>query len=168
MTATLDTTTHAEQQTTDAEEQGTKRMRIWSLGVRGLASRALGAVLVLTSLGLWIEPGTQMAVDLVLMKLGVSLFLGFVGLALMQDKPRAQDPEVEIDTVRREVRIARPRGRRPSVIRRIAIRDLGRAEAVGDVIRLTAANGALLAAISLPDADAWSSLYGALQDAGKL
>ncbi|WP_299703104.1 hypothetical protein [uncultured Tateyamaria sp.] len=160
MTATFDTLT-------DAEKQGTKRMRMWSLGARGLASRAFGAVLVLTSLGLWIEPGTQMAVDLVLMKLGVSLFLGFAGLALMQDKPQAQDPEVQIDTVRREVRIARPRGRR-SVIRRIAIRDLGRAEAVGDVIRLTAANGAFLAAITLPDPDAWSSLYGALQDAGKL
>ncbi|WP_299603147.1 hypothetical protein [uncultured Tateyamaria sp.] len=168
MTATFETTTQAEQQATDAEQQGNKRTRMWSLGARRIASRAFGAVLVLASLGLWIEPGTEMAVDLVLMKLGVSLFLGFAGLALMQDKLQAQDPEVQIDTVRREVRIARPGGRRRSVIRRIAIRDLGRAEAVGDVIRLTAANGAFLAAITLPDPDAWSSLYGALQDAGKL
>ncbi|GGX48143.1 hypothetical protein GCM10007385_14950 [Tateyamaria omphalii] len=161
MTATFDTTPHTEQ-------HGPESTRIWSLGARGIASRALGAVLVLASLGLWIEPGAQMAIDLLVMKLGVSLFLGFAGLALMQDMSRGQDPEVQIDTVRREVRIARQRGRRTSVIRRIAIRDLGRAEAVGNVIRLTAANGALLAAVSLPDADAWSSVYGALQDAGKL
>lgn len=140
----------------------------WPQKTGEIACRALGVLLVLAALGLWIEPGAHMVTDLVLMKLGVSLFLGFAGLALMQHKSATQDPEVQIDTVRREVRIARPRGRHRSVIRRIAIRDLGRAEAAGNVIRLTAANGALLAAITLNDPDTWSSLHGALQDAGKL
>ncbi|WP_299549368.1 hypothetical protein [uncultured Tateyamaria sp.] len=161
MTATFDAMT-------DTGQQGTTRLRGFFLGARGIASRATGGLLVLASFGLWLEPGSQTAMDLVLMKLGVSLFLGFAGLTLMQDKPRMHEPEVQIDTVRREVRITRPDGGRRSIIRRIAIRDLGRAEVVGDVIRLTAANGEFLAAVSLPDPEMWSSLHDALQDAGKL
>lgn len=157
MTATFD-------MMSDTDQHRGARLRAWSCGARGIVSRASGALFVLAAVGLWLEPGAQEAMDLLLIKLGVSLFMGFVGLALIQDKPTTLAPEVQIDTMRGEVRIAQPVG--PA--RRIAIRDLGRAEAVGDVIRLTAANGAFLAAVSLPDPDAWSRLHGALRDAGKL
>ncbi|MFP4327813.1 MAG: hypothetical protein ACLFQL_07370 [Paracoccaceae bacterium] len=51
--------------------------------IAGLVSGIAGAGLVAAALGLWVLPGASMAADLLLMKLGLSLFLGLGGLALI-------------------------------------------------------------------------------------
>jgi len=51
--------------------------------VADILSGVTGAGLVAAALGLWVLPGSSMAADLLLMKLGLSLFLGLGGLALI-------------------------------------------------------------------------------------
>lgn len=161
MTATFDAITDTDQ--TDAPAALDAHALFMTYG-----RKIAGAALLLAGLGLWLEPGAQFDAELLLMKLGVSLTFGFAGLALMQTRTGSSGQEVEIDTLRREVRLIRSQGRKRVMLRRTAIRDLGRAEQVGDMVRLTAANGDFLAEVSLADAAVRSSLCGALRDAGKL
>jgi hypothetical protein len=51
--------------------------------VSSILAGITGAGLVAAALGLWILPGSSTAADLLLMKLGLSLFLGLGGLALI-------------------------------------------------------------------------------------
>ncbi|WP_299657438.1 hypothetical protein [uncultured Tateyamaria sp.] len=161
MTATFDAMTDTDQ--TDVPKALEARALFTAYG-----RKIAGGALLLAGLGLWLEPGAHVDTDLILMKLGLSLTFGFAGLALMQTHNAPSGQEVEIDTVRREVRLIRSHGRKRAVTRRTAIRDLGRAEEIGETVRLSAANGDFLAEVSLADAAVRSSLCGALRDAGKL
>ncbi|APX11143.1 hypothetical protein [Tateyamaria omphalii] len=136
--------------------------------IAGFATHAAGAILVLGAIGVWLEPTTYAGADLVVMKLAVSLFLSLAGFLILLDRRANDVPEVEIDTVRREVRVVTGGGRRRKITRRTAIRDLGRAEVMGETVRLKAANGDVLVDVSLHDAQVRNHLFGALQDAGKL
>lgn len=133
------------------------------------SAQSLGGVaLVLAAVGLWITPGAAFDPQLALFKLGVSATLVLVGLAIVQtgwSKPMVQ---VEIDTVRREVRLVRGKGRARTLVSRISIADLGPAEVRGTMARLWTADGALVAEVAMSDPDLRRSLMGALRDAGKI
>lgn len=161
MTATFDAMTDTKR---DPAKPSPARRIDWTRFV----VRASGAVLVLAGLGVWLEPSAQSGSDVLAMKMGVSMFLSIAGFIIMQERHDHKLPFVEIDTVRREVRVVKQRKRAKAIIGRTPIRDLGKAEAVGDKIRLSAANGELLAEVALTDPKVRSSLYNALQDAGKL
>lgn len=161
MTATFDAMTDA------GADEAPKKFDLYALFTT-LGRKIVGGGLLLASFGLWLEPGAQASADLLLMKMGLSLSLGFVGLAMMQTRSAYPGREVEIDTVRREVRLIRGHGRKRAVVRSTAIRDLGKAEQLGDMVRLSAANGEPLADVSLLDPTVRTSLCGALKDAGKL
>ncbi|MEL6809320.1 MAG: hypothetical protein AAFO97_16215 [Pseudomonadota bacterium] len=132
------------------------------------AQRLGGVALLLAAFGLWIAPGAGFDPDLALFKLGVSIALGFVGLAVMQAGRAQRTVEFEIDTLRREVRLVRGSGRARSVVSRISIADLGPAEVHGTMARLWTVDGSLVAEVAMSDPDLRRSLMGALRDAGKL
>ena len=163
MTATFDAATDM-----DATAPKRKIMR----RVRRVAIRSAktvgGMTLIVAARGLWIAPTTIGDGELVIMKLGLSLFLGFAGLAVMQRSYRKPAPEIEIDTIRREVRLVRGYGRQRRVLGRMSIRDLGKAELCEDAVRLNTANGTFLAEVPLDDTQMRNSLCNALRDAGKL
>lgn len=132
------------------------------------AQRLGGAALLLASLGLWIAPGSSWDADTALFKLGVSVALALTGMIIMQSGRAVPAIEVEIDTVRREVRLVRGKGRARSLVSRTAIADLGPAEIRGTMVRLWDAEGVLLAEIAMSDPASRYSLTMALRDAGKL
>lgn len=136
--------------------------------VTRIAQRLGGITLVLASVGLWVTPGALWGTDLALIKLGVSLLMGFAGLAILHAGRTQHTVEVEIDTVRREVRLVRGRGKDRTVVSRTSLFDLGPAEVHGNMIRLWAPDGALVAEVAMTDAGVRSSLTSALRDAGKL
>ncbi|WP_299292508.1 hypothetical protein [uncultured Tateyamaria sp.] len=134
--------------------------------------KLLGASLVMAAMGLWLQPGAQLETDVLLMKFVLSLVMGFAGLAVFQASwPAAGaegDTEIEIDTVRQEVRTVRGRGRARTVLARTRMCDLGAAEPTSDGLRLWDAEGTLMAEVQLTDATARASLTTALRCAGKL
>lgn len=127
-----------------------------------------GATLILSALGLWVAPGASWDADLALMKLGLSLFLGFAGLAIVQLGRARPIVQVEIDTTRREVRLVRISGRHKELVDRTRMCDLGRAEARHGTVSLYDAHGDLIADVALSDPQTRTSVMGALRDAGKL
>ncbi|WP_299627232.1 hypothetical protein [uncultured Tateyamaria sp.] len=127
-----------------------------------------GTTLVLAALGLWVLPGASWDADLLLIKLGLSLFLGFAGIAIMQMGRARPLVQVEIDTTRREVRLVRLAGRVKELVDRTAMSDLGGAAVQGGVVSLFDAHGDLIADVALTDPQTRKSVLGALRDAGKL
>ena len=132
------------------------------------AQRMAGVTLILAAVGLWVVPGSLWDADVVMIKFGLTILFGLGGLCVLQ-LGRAQPlVQVEIDTLRREVRLVRGTGRGRTLVRRTAIADLGPAELHGAMVRLWAADGALVAEVAISDPVARRSLTGALRDAGKL
>lgn len=130
------------------------------------AQRLFGATLILAAAGLWMSQ--ELDPDLALFKLGVSVFIGFAGLSMFQAGRAQPTVEIEIDTVRREVRLVRGKGRARTLVSRSAIADLGPAEVNGTMARLWTSDGQLVAEVAMSDPDLRRSLIGALRDAGKL
>ena len=132
------------------------------------AQRIAGAGLVLAALGLWVAPGASWDGDLALIKLGLSLMIGFAGLTILHAGRAQPTVEIEIDTVRREVRLVRGKGKTRTLVSRTRIRDLGQAELHGNMMRLWADDGALVAEVAMINPDMRRSLTAALRDEGKL
>ena len=137
------------------------------LMVRGSQS-LLGAALMLSAAGLWIAPGSDWSADLLLIKLVVSLVIGFSGLALLQQGKTPAAPEVEVDVVRREVRLVRRTLRGDELVSRTKYEDLARAELNGAHLILWGQGDVMLAEIGLSDPSIRRSLVSGLSDAGKL
>ena len=136
--------------------------------VRG-AQRIIGAALAMAALGLWLAPGSSWDGDVMLFKLILSLTAIFAGFGLMLGSVRPPLPEVEVDTIRREVRLVRrERGTKPVVIEACSFAQLTDAEFDKGTVRLWDQNGIFLAEFSPTDRNALNSLLAGLRDAGKL
>ncbi|MCX7560093.1 hypothetical protein OS190_10985 [Sulfitobacter sp. F26204] len=136
--------------------------------VRG-AQRLVGVSLTIAALALWMVPGSSWENDVMLFKLILSLTAVIAGLGLVSSSAKPRTPEVEIDTIRREVRLVRrQRGVVPEVLQSCGFAQLARAEHEGSVVRLWDHAGKFLAEVSLTDRSALSSLVAGLRDAGKL
>lgn len=133
------------------------------------AQRLTGVALVIAALGLWLAPGASWENDVMLFKLILSLTAGLAGLGLMQSSATPNTPEIEIDTIRREVRLVRlVKDGKNIVLHRCAFSELARAEQDGVHVRLWDKTNALLAEVSLTDRTAMISLMSGLRAAGKL
>jgi len=134
-----------------------------------LGMRLIGAALVLAALGVWFAPGATWESDVLLFKLVLSVCGGLAGLGLLQASGKPEQPQIEIDTIRRELRLMRPGliGRR-AVLRRCRFDDLGKVEKKGAHLRLWDECNALLAEVTLSDHKMMRSLVAGLRDAGKL
>lgn len=135
--------------------------------VRGSMS-FLGAALMLAAAGLWIAPGSDWSADLLLIKLVVSLVIGFTGLALLQQGQTPAAAEVEVDTVRREIRLVRRSLRGDELVSRTKYEDMDRAELNGAHLILWGQDDVMLAEVALTDPVLRRSLLSGLSDAGKL
>ncbi len=139
--------------------------------VARVVQRFGGVVLILAAFGLWLQPGALWDADLMLFKFAISLVMGFAGLALIQSGRALPSAQVEIDTVRREVRLVRSglrQAKRDRVIARTGFDALGSADMLGQMVRLWAQDGTLIAEVALSDPDTRRGLISALRDAGKL
>lgn len=133
------------------------------------AQRFAGVTLGLAALGLWLAPGAGWESDVMLFKLILSLTAVIAGLALLQSSVRPRAPQIEIDTIRREVRLVRPsKSRARAVLQRCAFADLGRVERVGAHLRLWDHEDVFMAEVTMSDRASLNSLVSALCDAGKL
>ena len=136
--------------------------------VRGV-QRLAGVSLTIAALALWLVPGSSWESDIMLFKLILSITAVIAGLGLVSSSSTPRTPEVEIDTIRREVRLVRrQRGVAPEVLQSCGFAQLSRAEHEGNTLRLWDQAGKLLAEVSLTDRAALSSLVSGLRDVGKL
>jgi hypothetical protein len=136
--------------------------------IRG-AQRLIGAALALAAVGLWIVPGSSWESDVMLFKLILSLVALFAAVGLLQASASSTSPEVEIDTIRREVRLMRPASDgSAAMVERCAFAELSRAERDGDLVQLWGRGNRLLANVKLSDRAALASLVAGLRDVGKL
>ncbi|MEM6303837.1 MAG: hypothetical protein AAF744_03905 [Pseudomonadota bacterium] len=158
-------------QFTNAQAVAREEVRIADGGrmlVRG-AQRLIGASLALAAIFIWVAPGASWESDVMLFKLVLSITALLAGLGLMQSSAAPATPEIEIDVIRREVRLLRsaPDGS-AAVLERAAFAELSRAERCGQHLRLWGPSGDLMAEVTLSDRRALSSLVACLRDAGKL
>jgi hypothetical protein len=128
----------------------------------------LGVSLMLAAVGLWVMPGSDLSSDVLLMKLALSLTAVGVGLSLAQQGKPQSMPEVQIDTIRREVRLVRAKGAIKEVIKTCKFADLDRAEIEGAHVVLWAPGNVMLAEVPMTDPQSRNSLMLGLMDAGKL
>ncbi len=134
-----------------------------------IAQRLVGVALIIAALGLWMAPGASWESDVMLFKLILSVTAGLAGVGLIQSSATPHAPDIEIDTIRREVRLVRiAKDGSRDVLQRCAFADLGRVEREGIHVRLWDSNNAFLAETSLSHRNALNSLVSGLRDAGKL
>lgn len=133
-----------------------------------LARRVTGAGLILAAAGLWLAPGSSWAADILLIKLVLSLVAGGVGLALVQTGGAPDAPEVEIDLVRRRIRVVHRARGQDMTLQDCSFSELGRVEKIRNTLTLWDNSGNLLAEIAPADQRVLRALVSGLRDAGKL
>lgn len=137
------------------------------LMVRG-GQRVLGAALILAAVGLWIMPGAEFSNDVMLMKLVLSLTAASIGIMLTQQAKTPPAPEVEIDTVRQEIRLVRRTGRQLECVEKCKFVDLNCAEVHGSYVTLWVKDNVMLAEVAMTNPQVRRSLMAGLANAGKL
>jgi len=134
-----------------------------------LAMTVLGVSLLIAAVMLWVAPGASFDADLAVMKAVLTAVMAAAGwAAISAGRTRAVQQEVEVDLVRREVRLVVRHSGGDEVQRTCAFADLGAAEAAHGVIGLWDADGVHLADVALRDKVTARLLTSALRDAGKL
>ncbi|MDK3019267.1 hypothetical protein [Pseudodonghicola flavimaris] len=121
--------------------------------VDGALARFVGSVLVIASGAMWMLPDAQADADLVVMKLGASLFFLLVGVALMAYDDLLRRPEACFDPLRRELRVLRMAadGRVETTLRR-GYDSFGRVEWRGHRVRIYEMDGTLLLGLTVREA----------------
>jgi len=131
--------------------------------------RLAGVSLALAAVGIWVAPGATWDTDVMLFKLALSSAALVAGFGLIQAGVRPVQPEIQIDTIRREIRVVRTQAKGPSeVTNRCAFAQLSRVERTGNHVRMYGPDDALIADVTLTQRAALNSLIAGLQDAGKL
>jgi len=114
--------------------------------------RAAGTFLILVASAMWLLPGSQLSADLVVMKLGASLFFLFCGLALVMIHHADNTPEVCFDPIRRELRVlVKSADGTPRTVMRRSYESLGRVAFHKTRIELYDFDGRLLMALRVGD-----------------
>lgn len=136
--------------------------------LRGV-QRLFGVAFLAVAFGLWLMPGSSFESDLLLLKLLLSIVAGFVGIGFLQSGAPKMSPHVEIDTIRREVRLVRAsQTATTEVLERCAFDNLAHVEIEGPHVRLWDASGAFMAEVTLTDQKVFARLTAGLRDSGKL
>lgn len=130
--------------------------------------RLFGASLSIAALCLWVLPiGTDSSAE-ILCKMLVTIILGASGAALWQNGSPLPAPELEIDIVRREVRLVRWYGETRTLVTRCQFCDLSTVEFDGHDVRLWDADGDMIADLRLPNMEAVDRLRFAMEDKTRL
>jgi len=116
--------------------------------------RIVGTALVLTAPAMWVLPGSFFQSDVLLMKLGVSVFFLLCGLALLMRNHIDTQPEAYFDPIRRELRVLQKNDRgRPETVMRRSYDSLGGARITSRVIELWDVDGSVLMRLPIENPD---------------
>ncbi len=126
--------------------------------------RFIGTFLILVASAMWFLPGSQTDADLVIMKLGVSLFFLLCGLALVMIHHADNVPEVCFDPIRRELRVLVKSGDgQPQTVLRRSYESLGRAHFHKKRVELYDFDGRLLLGVKVRDPARHAALQAQLR-----
>lgn len=129
----------------------------WPLRV--VMFRVIGTAMILCASGMWLMPGTQTDGDLTLIKLGMSVFFFFCGLALLMRNHEHNQPDAFFDPLRNEVRVMQKNDRgRPEVILRRNYNSLGSVAFGTNSVELFDVDGSLLMRLLIDDEEVRSAL----------
>lgn len=167
MTATIDFVSPSDTRASGIQSAPAHALDGSRLVKRGTQS-FIGTVLILAAVGLWAMPGSDWSGDLLLIKLVLSLTIALGGIALLHTPNTQSAAEVEIDTVRREVRVVRRNAMGATILSSHKIADLERAEIQGAHMILWAQGGVMLAEVAMSNPQIRRSLTSAMMQAGKL
>lgn len=121
--------------------------------------RIIGTALVLSAAGMWLMPGSVNQPELVLMKLGISIFFFLCGLALLMRNHSDNQPDAYFDPIRAEVRVLQKNNRgRPQTVLRRRYDTLGSARFSDKVVELYDVDGSMLMRLPIENADIRNAL----------
>lgn len=121
--------------------------------------RVFGTAFILLAPAMWILPGSLFDADLVVMKLGVSLFFLLCGMALLMRNHIDTQPEAYFDPIRRELRVLQKNDRgRPQTVLRRSYDSLGGARITSRAIELWDVDGSVLMRLPIENPDVRSAL----------
>ena len=131
--------------------------------IRILIFRVIGAAMVLSASGMWLMTGSSTQPDLVLIKLGMSVFFFLCGLALLMRNHQDNQPDAYFDPIRNEVRILQKNNRgKPEMVLRRSYDSLGSAGFNDDMFEMFDTDGTLLMRLPIDNAEVRASLRAQL------
>jgi len=131
--------------------------------------RVLGVALVLAATGLWLTPGSNFGSDVMLFKVGLSVLSLMLGASLMLSGQKPALPDIQIDTLRRELRLVRPRSvGAKRVLHRCSFCDLGRVERIGRNFHFWDGRGNFIVDVHIAERRVVDNLTFSLRDSGQV
>ncbi len=131
--------------------------------VRVVLFRVSGTALILSAAGLWLMPGSFDDSELLLLKLGISIFFFFCGLALLMRNHEDTQPDACFDPIRHEVRVLQKNDRgQPQTLLRRRYDSLGCVEFRNNSVELFDVDGSLLMRLVIDDPEVRQSLRAQL------
>lgn len=125
--------------------------------------RIVGTAMILSSAGMWLMPGSKVESDLMLIKLGVSLFFFLCGLVLLMRNHVDNQPEAYFDPIRHELRVMQKNDRgRPQVVLQRAYDSLGSVDFQKNTVVIYDVDGSLMMRLDVSDDDVRHSLRSQL------
>ena len=132
--------------------------------IRILVFRIIGAAMVLSASGMWLMPGSSTNPDLVLIKLGMSVFFFLCGLALLMRNHQDTQPDAYFDAIRGEVRVLQKDNRgRPEMVLRRSYDSLGSASFNGETFEMFDKDGTMLMRLPIENAETRDALRAQLR-----
>ena len=114
--------------------------------------RVFGTAMILSSAGMWLMPGSRAEADLMLIKLGVSLFFFLCGLVLLMRNHVDNQPDAYFDPIRHELRVLQNNDRgRPQTILRRSYDTLGSVDFQRDFVTIYDVDGTMMMRLSVDD-----------------
>lgn len=133
----------------------------WPL--RTILFRIAGTALLLSASGMWLMPGSQFTADVVLIKLGVSVFFFLCGLALLMRNHVDNQPDAYFDPIRGELRVLQKNNRgRPQTVLRRRYDTLGSARFTDKMVEMYDVDGSLLMRLPIENAEVRHALRSQL------
>ena len=141
-----------------------------------LLQRLAAVALVAAVASLWIAPGADLSADVVVMKTGLSILACVMAAMVALSSIKPAQPEIEIDTSRRELRVVRPAAPnflqlsstgQTELLCRWRFSELGRVERVGRTLGFWDHQGQFLADVHVTEQEALDKLVSGLRDAGQ-
>jgi hypothetical protein len=127
--------------------------------IRTVLFRIAGTAMILSAAGMWLMPGTQVDSEMMLIKLGISVFFFFCGLALLMRNHEHNQPDAYFDPIRNEVRVLQKNDRgRPQTVLRRSYDSLGSADFSDTSVELFDVDGSLLMKLVIDDANVRQAL----------
>lgn len=120
--------------------------------VRVVMFRVFGTAFILSASAMWLMPGTEVDGELMLLKLGISVFFFFCGLALLMRNHVDNQPDAYFDPIRHEVRVLQKNDRgRPQTILRRSYDSLGSVDFSSNAVELFDRDGSMLMRLVIDD-----------------